>query len=45
MPLPWPNKLMFEISGQSIFALPDPDQKAAGMLQWAVTIILAERPS
>ena len=28
MPLPWPNKLMFEISGQSIPALPDPDQQA-----------------
>ena len=28
MPLPWPNKLMFEISGQIILALPDPDQQA-----------------
>ena len=28
MPLPWPNKLMFEMSGQSIPALPDPDQQA-----------------
>ncbi len=28
MPLPWPNKLMFKISGQSIPALPDPDQQA-----------------
>ena len=27
MPLPWPNKLMFEMSGQSIPALPDPDQQ------------------
>jgi hypothetical protein len=27
MPLPWPNKLMFEISGQSILALPDPDHR------------------
>ena len=28
MPLPWPNKLMSEISGQSILALPAPDQQA-----------------
>ena len=28
MPLPWPNKLTFEMCGQSILALPDPDQQA-----------------